>query len=184
MNRCTKLVVAVLAFAVAATPASAQNLSVFVTGGASVPVGDFGDWADTGWIVGGGLLVPVGPMGMWVGGEGFYGRNGNNFDDFDTTLTGAGGLLGYTFTPAAQLSPFVFGSLGFLSVGDTEEGIGSESGLAFGAGGGVAYQVTPRVSLFGSGRFVNGRGKFVSDETTNVQFIPITVGVTIGLGGN
>jgi hypothetical protein len=185
MIRCTKLAVAVLALAVAATPASAQNLSAFVTAGASIPVGDFADDANTGWIAGAGVLVPVGQAGLWVGGEGFYGRHGVDFPGVDEswTLTGAGALIGYTVNPLAQLSPFVFGSLGFLSFGATASGFSSESGLAFGAGGGVSYTLTPSLSVFGAARFINGRIKF-EDETDNVQFIPITLGLNFRLGGN
>jgi hypothetical protein len=184
MNRCTKLVVAVLAFAVAATPASAQNLSAFVGGGVTLPIGDFGDVADTGWNVGGGVLVPVGAAGMWVGGEAFYGRNSvkdisPGLDFGDWTLTGAGALLGYTINPMAQMSPFVFGSLGFLSLGMTGEGSGSESGVSFGAGAGLSFNLTPTISAWGAGRFINAR-----IDGDNLQFIPLNVGLTFSLGGN
>lgn len=178
MNRCTRLAVAVLAFTFAAAPASGQGLSAFVGAGPSIAIGDFGDVADAGWMVGAGVLVPVGQAGMWVGGEGMYGRNGaKNFDE-SFTITGAGGMLGMTFSPAAQMSPFVFGSVGFVSLGATATGAESNSGVSFGAGGGVSFALTPTINAFGAGRFINAR-----IEGENVQFIPITVGVTFGLGG-
>jgi hypothetical protein len=151
-------------------------------GGPSIPIGDFGDIAKTGWMVGGGVLLPIGQAGMWAGAEGLYGRNGISVGDIDFdeswTLTGGNALLGMTFSPGQSMSPFVFGSVGLLSLGATGEGSESESGLSFGAGGGVSFAISPTASVWGLGRFMNAR---IEDE--NLQFIPITVGVTLRLGG-
>jgi hypothetical protein len=182
MNRCTKLAVAVLAFAYAASPASGQGLSAFVTAGPNIPVGDFSDIADVGWIAGAGVLMPIGQAGLWVGAEGMYGRNSiaNLGIDENWTLAGAGGLIGYTITPLQRLSPFIFGSLGFLSWGGTG-GIETDNGISFGAGGGVTYGMTQTVNVFGAARFINGRFD-LEGETVNLRFIPITVGLNFALG--
>jgi hypothetical protein len=181
MNRCTRFAVVLIACVAAAAPASAQNLSVVFGGGASIPVGDFGDYAKTGWMVGGGVLLPIGQAGMWAGAEGTYGRNGVSMGEYDLdgswTLTGGNALLGMTFNQGQAMSPFVFGSVGLLSLGSTSEGSESESGLSFGGGAGVAFALSPTASVWGLGRFINAR---IDDE--NVQFIPLTVGITLQLG--
>jgi hypothetical protein len=182
MNRCTRFAVVLIACVVAAAPASAQTPMLAFGAGASIPVGDFADGAKTGWLAGGSVLFPVGQAGMWVGAEGMYGRNGISYGDYDLdgsfTLLGGNALLGMTFNPAQRVSPFVFGNVGLLSLGSTMEGSESESGVSFGAGAGLVYTLSPTASAWGLGRFMNAR---IDGE--NLQFIPLTVGVTLTLGG-
>jgi hypothetical protein len=178
MIRCTKFAVAVLACVLAAAPASAQSPSVFLGLGPAIPMGDYGDVTDLGWMVNAGVLVPLGQAGAWIGGEAMYGRNGIPDFDESATLTGAGGMIGMTFSPMQRVAPFVFGSVGFMSFGSTFEGSESDSGLAFGGGGGVRMMMSPSASLWAAGRFINAR---VDGE--NLQVLPLAVGVTFMLGG-
>jgi hypothetical protein len=183
MNRCTGFVIVLIACVGTAAPASAQDLQVVFGGGPSIPIGDFGDVAKTGWIVGGGVLLPVGQAGAWAGGEVMYGRNGISIGDLDLdeswTLTGGNALLGMTFNPGENVSPFVVGSVGLLRLGATGGDSESESGLSLGAGGGVTFPLSPTASAWGLVRFMNAR-----IEGENLQFIPFSVGVTLRLGGN
>lgn len=178
MNRCGKLAVAVLLSSVCATSASAQiPIGVFIGGGASIPTGDFGDMADTGWMIGGGILGLVGTQGVWIGAEGMYGKNGlKEIEDYDVELVGGGGMIGFSFNSAARISPYIFGSAGVLSSKVSGEGVesDSESEFAWGGGAGVSIGLSPRASLFASGRYI------AADE---LKFIPVTAGVLIYLSG-
>jgi hypothetical protein len=54
-------------------PLSAQG--VFLGGGATFPVSDYGDYANTGYLLIAGGGRPVGDSGLGVGLEAFYGRD-------------------------------------------------------------------------------------------------------------
>ena len=117
MKRCGRLAVAVLLCVTWVSTAAGQTpIGVFGAGGASIPLGDFADAADTGWLVGGGILGMLGTQGVWLGAEGMYGRHRvSDADGVDIEMIGGGGMIGYTFSPAARISPYIFGSAGVLS---------------------------------------------------------------------
>ena len=136
-----------LGLVLAATPASGQ---FFVSGSATVPSGDYGDYAKTGWLAGAGFRAWMnadGKLAFWLVGE--YGSNTHDdtSDDKTNIMTG-GGWLSYVLSsnPDASVSPFVVGGGGYMNHqykpgdgGDSEnfgQGfVGGGVGLAFGKEG-------------------------------------------------
>lgn len=181
MQRFTAAAVATLLTVLAtAAPAHAQNRPFyFVGGGITVPTGDYGDYAKTGWLVDGGIGIPAGSTGqIWWGADVMYGSNKHEGDAGDkTNLYGAHGNLGYAFMPEG-FSPYVYGTAGFLvhkySPGDS--GFESESDTDF-AWGGAAGVSAPMggFSVWAEARYV-ARG--------DTKFIPLVVGVTFGGSSN
>jgi hypothetical protein len=182
MNRCARFAFAAVLCAGLSSPAVGQTpLLVWAGAGPSIPLGDFGDAADAGWMAGAGLLAVIGQSGLWAGVEGTLGRN--SFKDYDGgnwELMGGGGMVGYTLSPGARARPYVFGNVGLLSLKASAGGFSSdsESGLSMGAGGGVTYSLTESASLFASGRYLT-----VDIEGDRLNMVPITVGFTYFLTG-
>jgi hypothetical protein len=155
---------------------------VWAGAGPSVPVGDFGDAADVGWMAGAGLLAFIGESGLWAGVEGNLGRN--SFKDYDGgnwELMGGGGMVGYTLAPGARARPYVFGNAGIMSLKASAGGSSSDSrsGLSLGAGAGVVYNLNQSASLFASGRYLTA-----DIEDSRFNMVPVTVGFTYILGGS
>lgn len=177
MNRCKRLAVAVLLCVLWVSSAAGQTpVGLFAAGGANIPMGDFADVADTGWLLGGGILGALGASGLWLGAEGMFGRNGVSDTDADVQLVGGGGMLGYTFNQTARVSPYIFGSAGVLSSKLTGDGAesDSESEFAWGGGAGISLAASPRATLFASGRYV---------AADDLKFVPVSIGVLLWLSG-
>jgi opacity protein-like surface antigen len=143
-------------------------------------MGDFGDFADTGWMAAAGLLFPVGQQGVWVAAEGLYGRFAHSDVDGDATnLYGGSGLLGYTFTSGGRLAPYVFASAGMLvhdyDPEDTAFDVDSESNFSYGVGGGFDYALSERIGFWFAAQYL------AADET---KLIPLIVGLSLRPGTN
>lgn len=181
--RCLLATSAALALAlqgVFAAGVSAQ--SVYVGGGATVPTGDYGNYASVGFMAFGGVLVPVGDAGVSVGAQGFWGTNSHDVDGDKTNLYGGMGIVGFTFSPEATASPFVFGGLGLMTHSfksdSTPSAEGSVSDLAAGFGAGMAF---PLGSIGGMVAASYNRGFGDIDGT---EFVGISAAVQIPVGGN
>lgn len=165
-----------------AMPLTAGAQLVYVLGGPTFPVGDFSDFANTGWFAAGGVTFPVGEAGLWAGVEGSYGQNNHDesvlfvVDGDKTNLIGAMALLGYDIPTGSSVQPFIWGGLGLLvhrfsasfGVSDSE----SNFGYQFGAGlsfGGEQSSVHP---------FIEGR--FEGAEAS--QFVSVEAGLAFGVG--
>jgi hypothetical protein len=165
------------------TPLAGQ--SVYFGGGATIPTGDYGDYADPGFMVIGGLEFPVGPEGLSVFGEGFFGQNGHSdFEGDKTQPYGAMGGLLYSFSPDADASLYAFGQAGILVHKYSSDDFEGDSESAFGYGGGVGYGFP----LGGVRGFVEGRYMSASfdDElggSSSTAFFALFAGVSIGIGG-
>jgi hypothetical protein len=169
-----------VALGASAQVASGQA-SLLVSGGASIPMGDYADYAKTGYVAAVGLMFKVGEKGLSVGAQGLFG--GNSHSDYDgdkTTLLGALGTVAYRLGDPAKPGISLVGNLGMLQHKYSSDQFpgeeGSSSGLAY--GGGAAFMV-PRgnMSLYAAVRYLMAS---IDDETT--AFVPITVGVVIPLG--
>ena len=173
-------------FVALALPLTANAQSIFLLAGPTIPVGDFGDFAELGFFGEAGFTVPVGENGLWTGVSGSHGQIqhddelGTGFEGFEgrTDVIAAMALLGYDIPTEGSVSPYVWGGAGLLvhrfvpDVGDSESD--SNFGYQFGAGlgfGGDDGGVNP---------FVEAR--FEGASGTN--FVAAAVGVSFPVGGD
>lgn len=169
-------------FLAVATPAVSQaQVSLYVAAGPSIPIGDLGDVAGTGYVVAGGFTVPLGENGLWTGAEGTYGRNSIDSGPFQDSgsvqLFGAMALLGYTIPTESTIHPYVWGGAGLLRAkrdldnvtddpeADTDFGFQAGVGTTFGHGT-VRPLIEARLETAGSDK----------------QFFAIDAGATFALG--
>jgi opacity protein-like surface antigen len=164
----------------AAQQASAQTI-IYLGGGATFPMGDFGDFANTGWQAVGGVLVPVGPAGLSVGAEGFYGQNNHKegeigfLENSKTTPYGAMGVVSYGFQTSGKLTPYVFGGLGVLVHKFSAEGISqSETQFGYEGGAGIDFALSPKLGIWIEGRYMG---------SSDTQFIAADAGLAFAVGG-
>ncbi len=178
MRRAPVAYLAVLLLALA-VPLSAHAQSIFVTGGAAFPLGDYGDFADTGWMVAGGLSFDIGDQGLFAGVEGLYSRSGTEVDDISTKPWSAMGFLGYSIPTQSTVSPYLFAGAGIQGVTVSDEGADSETDSAFGYqfGAGVSFATQSNISPLIEVRY-QGSG----DESVDLNFIGLGAGVSIRLG--
>jgi hypothetical protein len=180
MNRCARFAFAVALCLALSSPAAGQGpMVVWAGAGPSVPLGDFSDRADVGWMAGAGLLAFIGESGLWAGVEGSLGRNSFKGYDGNLELLGGGGMVGFTFAPGARARPYVFGNAGIMSQKASVGSGDSESGLSLGAGAGVVFNLNQSASLFASGRYLTA-----DIEDSRLNMVPVTVGFTYILGGS
>jgi hypothetical protein len=169
-----------------AMPAMAQGGAKFsVGGGLTLPLGDFGDAANTGWH---GLaavsFVPNNfPVGIQIDGMyqrfglddgGFFGDDAN----FRLIQGTANAVYKFQTSEETKIRPYLIGGVGLYNgkVGGDNIIGDPESETDFGINGGAGFDFAAgSVSLFVEGRFHN---IFTEGESTNL--IPITVGIRLG----
>lgn len=166
-------VVAVLAVSTEATSQSSGPY-VFLGGGMSIPTGKFKneDHARTGWMATAGIGANL-KKGAWIEGEVYYGSNKHEATSGEkTNLLGGFAAVGYTLMPTKKVSPFVMGGVGFLNhkfVPPTGASF-SDTKLAFKAGGGLSFTISPKASFWIGAEFM---------ARSETALIPITAGFTI-----
>jgi opacity protein-like surface antigen len=178
-----------LSTALFASAAQAQTpVSFGLGGGASLPLGDFGDQAKTGFH--GTALVEFQPASLPVGIrlDGAFHRIGfsdlledfagpGNFQLITGTLNGV-----YTFMTSAEskFHPYIIAGVGAYNFKANFDDLDDDSETKFGINGGAGFNFgVGGASIFLEGRFHN---IFTEDESTN--FVPITLGVRFGGGGS
>lgn len=179
MKRIVSVAIAAGAVMMLATASAQAQVNVGVGGGVTIPLGDFGDVAKTGWHG----LANVGydmPSGVGVRGDFFYGQNSFDGADGKTKLAGGFGNILYHFK-SAGVTPYVIGSIGFINAkGEATAGgltvSGSETKIAFGGGAGLKFKAGSDSHIFVEGRYIT-----VNTSGSNTNFIPITVGISFGL---
>jgi hypothetical protein len=162
---------------VMAAPTSAQY--VWVGGGPTFPMSDYGNYAKTGYLVTGGVGMPVGEQGLSVYAEGFFGQNNHDVSGEQTTPYGA--LLGLEFDFAGKdvdQSLYVSGGVGLLVHRYSVSGDGSDSSSGLGLSGGLGYYF-PLGSVHG---FVEGRIFEARIDGENTMFSGIMAGISIPVG--
>lgn len=171
----------VVLFMALALPLTARAQSIFILAGPTFPIGDFADYAKTGWFTEAGFTYPVGENGLWVGVAGSYGQN--KHDEVDgvsdrTDLIGAMGLVGYDIPTEGNINPYVWGGGGLLVHRYVPETGDSESDSNFG------YQVGAGISVGGADSNVHPflEGRFEGSKDS--KFVAAEVGVSIGVGGS
>jgi opacity protein-like surface antigen len=179
---------AVLLASLGAAPAAAQGAKFSLGGGLTLPLGDFGDFASTGWhgLAGVSFMPANVPVGIQV--DGMYQRLG--VDD-DLTLGDdvsnqiiqgtANAVYRFQVSEDTKIRPYIIGGVGLynfkLTGDDVPDNFESETDFGINAGAGFDFEAGA-VALFVEGRFHN-----VFTEGDNTNFIPVTVGVRLGGSG-
>jgi len=175
--------VAVVAFASAAAQAQVNPFSLGVSGGAVVPTGDFGNRYNTGYGINGiiAVRVPVAPVSFR--GEVGYARNTAKLSD-DINLRAISGVANLVFNlaagPAVTVRPYLIGGAGVYNLKVDLDGVdegellgGDDTDTKFGLNGGIGIELPlSGISAFGEVRFTS-----VFVEGSNLNFVPITVGI-------
>jgi Outer membrane protein beta-barrel domain len=166
----------------------AQGAEFSIGGGATVPLSDYDDRANTGWhgLVGVSFVPGSFPLGIQI--DGMYQRL--KFDDAFSAgdvssqiMQGTANLV-YKFKTSEESTfrPYLLGGVGlynFKAVGGDDVSAPGEGDTStdFGVNGGAGFDIkTSGIGLFVEGRFHNvfGEGDF------DAQFIPITLGIRLG----
>jgi len=156
----------------ATTAAQVKVSSVFVGGGANIPVGDFSDGFKTGWMGAAGLTVSIGDKGVFAFAEGLYGQNSSESTIAEKAkLYGGGGALGYRFGESSKPGVYVYGSAGALVI---DVGA-SETQFSYGGGAGVDIPISPKAAIWIEGRLL---------ATKDITMVPIMAGISISTGGD
>lgn len=177
MKRLTAaMMVGAVAVLVTASVSQAQAY-VFFGGGASIPAGDFKDFAKTGWMAQAGIGVDIGDKGLFVEAEGFYGSNKHKAPAVDekTNLFAGLGAVGYSFMPEKKVHPYILGGAGFMRH-QFDPGAGasvSETKFAYTGAAGISFQAGSKLNIWVEGRFLG---------TSDTKVIPIMAGLTINFG--
>lgn len=155
---------------------SAQMFA-FLGGGGTFPTGDFGEYANTGWIASGGVGIPVGPPGLAVVIEGFYGQNNHSDVDGDKTNPyGAMVEVDYAFGTPGSIQPYLLGGVGLL-VHKYSTNIasfsGSESQFGYTAGAGAVVPLGGALGIYGEGRYWG---------SSDTAFLGVLVGLSLEFG--
>ncbi len=181
MRRLLCAALATAFFALSAPEDSSAQGTVFLGGGVTIPVSDYGELANTGWQGWGGVLVPVSDAGLSLGFEGFFGQNNHETDGNKTELWGGLGLVGWEWGDREGLQPTVFGGLGFMKRSFKSESTpaldNGTTSFAWGGGAGVGFPLGG-VRGFAGGSYTSGTG----DVNFAVRFISLGVSVLIPLG--
>lgn len=164
-----------------AAPAQAQ-LSLTVSGGATIPLGDYDDYSSTGWIGTLGLIGPVGGKGLGLGGHIYYGQNPvSDLDEIKTTLSGLLGTVRWRFGDASKAGVFLDGNIGYMKAKvSSGYGLNSEAsndGVAYGAGVGIELP-KGRMKWYLLAHYLSA-----SIGDGNIDLAPITLGVSFPLTG-
>ena len=176
---------AVLTLAASAAVVHAQNPMTFgIAAGATVPTGDFGDGANTGFhgMVTLGAMPALVPFGVRLDGM-YHSLGGDDFTEGTETFTGvsaeilAATLNGVFSMPGMMVtSPYLIGGIGYYGSKGKSDQFETERTNAFGLNIGIGA----KFNLSGFGTFAEARYHHVmqSDEDGgSYQFIPLTFGI-------
>ncbi|MDH5234413.1 MAG: hypothetical protein OEW77_05585 [Gemmatimonadota bacterium] len=178
----TSFAVGVLTVLALAVPVGAQaNPYVYFGGGGTFPMGDYGDYAKTGWLANIGIGMDLGSSGLWGDIDFFYGSNGHSDVDGDKTNLTIGALaIGYTFNREATVKPYIVGTVGTMTHAYKSDQFpsaeGSESMLVFGGGAGLAWTRSERTTFWAETRYMTG-----SKDGSSTNFVPLLVGMSFNL---
>jgi len=184
MRTCIVATLAALAALSLSCPTQTAAQGVWVGAGPTFPTGDYGEYANTGWMGFGGVSFPIGQENLYLLGEGFFGQNGHETDGDKTSLYGAMGGVEIDLAPEGEAGVYLFGQVGFMVHKYTSDEFSefeeSETGFAFCGGGGYAV---PLGSVTGwvEGRYLQGQFDW---EDGNTSIFALVAGIAIPLGGS
>jgi hypothetical protein len=161
-----------------AVPASAQF--VWIGGGPTFPMSNYGDYAKTGFLVNAGVGMPVGEQGLQFGVEGFFGQN--NHSDITGDKTNPVGVMAdleFDFAgKGATRSVYLLGGVGLLMHRYSSDTYGSDSSTGLGVMGALGYFFP----LGGITGWFEGRIMEARIESENTMFSGIMAGISIPVG--
>jgi hypothetical protein len=177
--RTCALIAAVMGPATLSAQSTERSVSVGVSGGLSLPLGDFGRVLNSGYNLTGHLyLKPAALQSVRLRADVSYDRWDLDGFNANTRSIGFAGNVVYDFPTesASMVKPYVLGGLGLFSLKTTatSSGITNRSGdtnLGLQVGGGLTFQLSG-FSTFAEARFVN-----VFGDGGSSRFVPITFGV-------
>jgi len=154
-----------------ATPLLGQGF--FVAAGPTLPQGDYGSYAQTGWMAMAGLNLGLGlPVKIRV--EGLYGSNNHDGTASEKTNVYGGMASAVLSLGAGPLAPYLVGGVGYLDhhydPGSSGNTGGDDWKVAFGGGAGLNFSLGP-LKAFAEGRYLTRDG---------TNFVPLMVGVRLG----
>ena len=148
-----RLLAVTFALVLVSASASAAQVSIGANGQYLSLGGNDFSAIDAGFGAGASVLIPVGKS-LMVGGSGQYSTHGVTGVNENLNALGLLAEARYLFrTPGGKVSPYVAGRGGWLraSASNIDLGAGpsdySQSGFAFGGGGGVMIGLTPKMAV-------------------------------------
>ena len=186
MNRIVRSA-AVLGMVTLASVATAQaqgagRASFHVAGGITLPMGDFGDVAKTGWQGLGGVSFGLGGLPFAVRVDGFFGQNSFDVSGVDAKVQMFGGMAGGQFnfgSEASPAKPYILAQVGMVNSkcsGDDCIGDESNTDFAIAGGGGVGF------GLGSMAAFVEALFTSVMSDPSSSNFIALRAGLRFGGG--
>jgi opacity protein-like surface antigen len=169
------LLAATVLVAAVSTAAEAQMHSqrFAINAGVALPMGDFGDAAETGFHGGIQFSMPLsGNFGLRFNGDyGYYGLPEGV--DGNWTLLGGVANIVYHFNTESGFKPYVLGGLGYYNAKVDITGFGSEdtSELAFNFGAGYDFSLG-NANLFAEVRYLS-----IQTEGSALNTLPIMIGL-------
>jgi opacity protein-like surface antigen len=169
-----------MGLALVATAANAQSMvpaakpvSFGISGGLSMPNGDFGDFYESGYNISGLVQFqqPTWPVAIRI--EGQY-QDFSAKDDVDAGVSTIGGLANvlYYIPTQSTVRPYVTGGLGFFHA---KEEFGDESGsenkFGYDLGAGLEFKLTSMST------FIEANWQSIQTEDGATRMIPIRVGI-------
>ena len=165
----------------AVAPAVERPVSFGITGGASIPTGDFGDVATTGYDIGALLeFQPApGPLSFRIEGDYQSFSASDEFNDVfgDTDLniiSGTGNVVWRFPIQSTTVRPYLTGGVGVYHLkADSDTDALDDSETKFGLNGGAGIELP----LSGLTTFVEARYHSVFTSESNTNFFPLRVGI-------
>jgi len=173
----TAMALAAAAVALLTSTASAQSgrpVTLGISAGAAIPMGDFADAYNTGYngTVSVGFNSLGSPVGLRV--DGMYNKFGGRDDvaiQTDARIIGANANLVYSL-PGQGIRPYLIGGGGIYGL--KTDVPNSEQITDFGINGGIGAAFP----LSGFNTFIEARLHHVFTENQATQFIPVTFGIS------
>lgn len=178
MKRIVLEAAAFAALALSAAPSSAQSakpVSLGISAGASIPVGDLGDDYKTGYngTISLGLNSVGSPVGFRI--DGMYNKLSVQSDRFpplpDITITSANANIVYAL-PGVGMRPYLIGGAGIYGYKSDVEGEKTHTDFGLNGGIGAAFP------LSGLNTFIEARYHHIFTDVSATQFIPVTFGIS------
>jgi hypothetical protein len=184
MRKCVVLGIALFAVSLFTPPTRVSAQGVFLGGGATIPTGDYGDYADVGWMAEAGISFPMNEEGVYLFGDGLYGSNSHSDHEGDkTNLLGILGGVELDLSEEGSAGVFLFAEAGILrhtyKSDEFPDEEGTDTGFAFGAGAGYGFPLGETLNGWVLGRYLQGQF-----DGGNTAFVGLMAGVSFAVGGN